>query len=169
MWSHTPTLCRRTLRPYVGKNCTSLLKCFLGDKSFRSYRVQTVSVPQKAVQTALGASGFVPVKRLPRSFAGRNRVATFCEAKLVVEPRDTIGIVWFHPCAEFFTGAENPAAHSVLLCTTVTQCPRFAPSQLILKRCSLFLLKSFIRTALKKCRKPAKECTERTFFCRQYS
>ena len=74
---------------------------------------------KRAVQTALGVSGFAPVKRLPRSGA---RALT---------------------CAEFFTGAENPAAHSVLLCTTETQCPRFAPSQLILKPCFLFLLKSF--------------------------
>ena len=47
--------------------------------------------------------------------------ATFCEAKLVVETRDTICIVFFHPCAEFFTGVEIPAAHSKLLCTTVTR------------------------------------------------
>ena len=52
---------------------------------------------EKTVQTALGASGFAPVKRLPRSGA---RALT---------------------CAEFFTGAENPAAHSVLLYTTVTR------------------------------------------------
>ena len=53
----------------------------------------------KVVQTALGASGFAPVKRLPRSDAGALT------------------------CAEFFTGAENPTAHSVLLYTTVTQYP----------------------------------------------
>ena len=107
---------------------------------------------EKAAQTALGASGFAPVKRLPRSFAGRNRVRAFALT-----------------CAEFFTGAENPAAHFVLLCTTVTQCLRFAPSQLIPKHCSPFLLKSFIRTTLRKCRNQAKECTGRTFFGRQYS
>ena|GEM_PF-3617721 len=34
--------------------------------------------------------------------SAENRVATFCEAKLGVETRDTICIVCFHPCAEFF-------------------------------------------------------------------
>ena len=42
--------------------------------------------------------------------SAENRVATFCEAKLGVETRDTICIVCFHPCAEFFTGAESVCA-----------------------------------------------------------
>ncbi len=57
-----------------------------------------------------GTDGYPSRERLPRSFAGRNRAATFCEAKLVVEPRDTICIVWFHPCAEFFAESESVCA-----------------------------------------------------------
>ena len=67
----------------AGKNCISLLKCFLrGRKTKPVCRVQT---------------GFRSAKRLPRSGA---RALT---------------------CAEFFAGAENPAAHSVLLYTAATQ------------------------------------------------
>ena len=102
----------------------------------RLVEYRRVSVPQKSCRA--------------KGCTNCTRCVGFCTRKKA----SAFGRTCPHLCRIFYgCGKPHRTLRVVIYNCNAVSAP--CPSQSILKRCSLFLLKSFIRTTLRKCRNPA--------------